>query len=62
MIEGINETLNLKDIGFRSLDFSELCLKIEEESGKEIDFEAVILRSVETVKDVCDFIVDSINH
>lgn len=46
----------LRDLGFRSLDFSELALRVEFESGRELDFEAAVLRSIETVGDVLDFL------
>lgn len=52
----INEDVNLRDISFRSLDFSELCLRVEQVSKRELNFEATTLRAVNTVRDVCNFI------
>lgn len=46
----------LDDIGFRSLDFSELALRVEDEVGDELNFDAPGLRSIRTVSDVLDFI------
>ncbi|MBH45158.1 MAG: acyl carrier protein [Flavobacteriaceae bacterium] len=47
---------SLQSIGFRSLDFSELCIRMEEDTGRELNFEAVQIRKIETVSDVCKFI------
>lgn len=52
----LSDNTSLREISFRSLDFSELCLRVEEEIGSELNFEAVQLRNIETVKDVCDFL------
>ncbi len=46
----------LDEIGFRSLDFSELALRVEDEIGEELNFDAPGLRSIRTVGDVLDFI------
>ena len=46
----------LTDIGFRSLDFSELALRVEDEVGTELNFDAPGLRSIETVADVLGFL------
>ena len=46
----------LDTIGFRSLDFSELALSVEDELGTELNFDAPGLRSITTVSDVLDFI------
>lgn len=45
----------LREIGFRSLDFSELALRVEMETGKELNFDASHLRKIDTVKDVLAF-------
>ncbi|YAL82534.1 phosphopantetheine-binding protein [Dermacoccaceae bacterium W4C1] len=47
---------SLETIGFRSLDFSELALRVEDEIGEELNFDAPGLRSIETVGDVLDFL------
>jgi len=44
----------LSDIGFRSLDFSELALRVEQELGPELNFDAPGLRAVKTVGGVLD--------
>lgn len=46
----------LVDIGFRSLDFSELALRVEDELGSELNFDAPGLRAIETVEDVLEFL------
>ncbi len=51
-----SEETSLDDIGFRSLDFSELALKVEDELDEELNFDAPGLRSIRTVGDVLDFI------
>ena len=45
----------LQDIGFRSLDFAELALRVEDVCGRPLQFEAGALRTIRTVKDVLDF-------
>lgn len=49
-----DDTATLDEIGFRSLDFSELALKVEDELDEELNFDAPGLRSVRTVGDVLD--------
>ena len=46
----------LQDIGFRSLDFSELALRVEDEVGSELNFDAAGLRQITTVGDVLDLV------
>lgn len=46
----------LDEIGFRSLDFSELALKVEDEIDTELNFDAPGLREIRSVGDVLDFI------
>ena len=52
---GYQPDTTLRDIGFRSLDFSELALRIEERIGRELNFDAAILRNVRTAEDVFRF-------
>ncbi len=52
----VREDAALRDIAFRSLDFSELCLRVEQEIGRELNFDAAALRRIESVADVCDFL------
>jgi len=49
----------LNGIPFRSLDFSELCLRVEQRIGRELNFDASTLRNLRTVEDVCDFILQA---
>jgi acyl carrier protein len=51
-----DEDVDLRDIGFRSLDFSELALRVEDEVGYELNFDAPGLRQIETVGDVLTFL------
>ena len=46
----------LNEIGFRSLDFSELALRVEDEIDEELNFEAAGLRQINTVGDVLDLL------
>jgi acyl carrier protein len=50
-----DDTSDLREIGFRSLDFSELALRVEDEIGAELNFDAPGLREIRTVGDVLDF-------
>ena len=51
-----DESASLRDIGFRSLDFSELALRVEDEIGDELNFDTPGLRQIATVGDVLDFL------
>jgi acyl carrier protein len=51
-----DDAADLREIGFRSLDFSELALRVEDELGDELNFDAPGLRRITTVGDVLDFI------
>ena len=46
----------LREIPFRSLEFSELVLRVEEHIGRELNFDAAGLRRVRTVADVLDLL------
>ncbi len=50
-----SEDARLQEVGFRSLDFSELALRLETASGQQLDFDAAPLRAIVTVRDVLDF-------
>jgi len=52
------EAAELTAVGFRSLDFSELALRVEDEIGRELNFDAPGLRTIRTVGDVLDFLTD----
>ena len=45
----------LREAGFRSLDFSELALRLETAAGRELNFDAAPLRRIATVGDVLEF-------
>jgi acyl carrier protein len=52
----VSDAANLEEIGFRSLDFSELALRVEDEIDDELNFDAPELRQIATVSDVLDFL------
>jgi len=51
-----SDSANRGTIGFRSLDFSELALRVEDEIGEELNFDAPELRQIATISDVLDFL------
>jgi len=51
-----DDAADLREIGFRSLDFSELALRVEDEIDAELNFEAAGLREIKTVGDVLDLL------
>ncbi|TDB77849.1 acyl carrier protein [Micromonospora sp. KC723] len=51
-----DDAADLREIGFRSLDFSELALRVEDATGEELNFDAPGLRRIATVGDVLDFL------
>jgi len=53
------EDAALQEVGFRSLDFSELALRVEVATGKTLTFDAAPLRAIRTVRDVIDFFANS---
>ena len=53
----VEDSSVLSTIGFRSLDFSELALRVEHRIGRELNFDAGQLRQIRTVGDVIDFLV-----
>jgi acyl carrier protein len=50
-----DEGAQLRDVGFRSLDFSELALRVERGVGRELNFDAALMRSIASVADVLNF-------
>ena len=51
----------LQEIGFRSLDFSELALRVERVLDYELSFNAASLRQIRTLGDVLDFLSEAAN-
>jgi acyl carrier protein len=49
----------MADIGFRSLDFSQVALRIEDELERELNFSAAAMRRITTIRDVIDFFVEA---
>jgi acyl carrier protein len=50
-----DDAIGVRDAGFRSLDFSEVALRIEDLVDRELPFEAATMRRIATIKDVVDF-------
>lgn len=50
-----DETKTTREVSFRSLDFSEVALRIETKIGRELVFDAAAMRRIESIKDVLDF-------
>lgn len=50
-----DESQTTRAANFRSLDFSEVALRLETKIGTELVFDAAAMRRIETVKDVLDF-------
>jgi len=47
----------MREAGLRSLDFSEVALRLEDMLGRELNFEASTMRRITTIRDVIDFFV-----
>lgn len=52
-----DDAAELRNIGFRSLDFSEMALRVERQLKRELNFDAAQMRSIRTVSDVIEFFV-----
>lgn len=50
-----DENQNTREANFRSLDFSETALRIENRIGSELTFDAGSMRRIESIRDVLDF-------
>jgi len=50
-----DEAAELRVIGFRSLDFSEMALRVERGIKRELHFDAAQMRAIRTVSDVLGF-------
>jgi len=57
-----DEELELRDVGFKSLDFSEMALRVERQVGRELNFDAALMRSIRTINDVLSFFEKSISQ
>ncbi len=49
------ESTELASVGFKSLDFSEMAIRVEVASGMRLAFDAAPLREIRTISDVVDF-------
>lgn len=57
-----DEKAGLREVGFRSLDFSELALRVERSVGRELNFDAALMRSISSVGDVLNFFQEAAHH
>lgn len=57
-----DDSAALDKIGFRSLDFSELALRVEDEIDEELNFDAAGLRQITSVGDVLDLVTEIANQ
>jgi acyl carrier protein len=55
-----NLEINLRTHGFRSMDFSEVALRLEDRAGRELNFDAQQMRAITTFADVVDFFLKSL--
>jgi len=58
----VSEQDELRGVGFRSLDFSELALRVERAAGRELNFDAALMRSIRTVADVLNFFEQALQN
>jgi acyl carrier protein len=49
----------MRAAGLRSLDFSEVAIRLEDVLGRELNFEASTMRRIATIADVVDFFVQA---
>ena len=57
----LGDEVLLRTINFRSLDFSELCLRVEQQIGRELNFEYCSARLM-VGQDVCEFIATALTQ
>jgi acyl carrier protein len=53
--------IGMREAGIRSLYFSEVALRLEEQLGRELNFEASSMRRISSVRDVIDFFILATN-
>lgn len=61
-VSSISLESNLREIRFRSLDFAELCLRVEEAVGRELRMDASSMRKIVTIHDICRFIESALGR
>jgi len=54
--QDFDESTPLEALGLRSLDFSELALRVERVVGRELNFDAARMRGIRTVGDAVEFL------
>jgi acyl carrier protein len=55
----LDDETPMREAGLRSLDFSEVAVRLEDRLGRELNFEASAMRRIATIKDVLDFFVEA---
>ncbi|QAU25560.1 acyl carrier protein [Dyella sp. M7H15-1] len=56
----LHDDVKLAEIGFQSLDISEAAMLVEDEIGRELNFDAAPMRQMETVGALLDFFLQQI--
>jgi acyl carrier protein len=52
----VDRSTRLADVGLRSLDVSELAIRVEERLGRELNVGAAVLRRLDTVDDLVQYL------
>jgi acyl carrier protein len=52
----------LRDIGFESIDFAELAVRLEDGTNKRLNFSALEFRQIQTVADVAGFFAEALTR
>ena len=55
----VDDDTPMREAGLRSLDFSEVAVRLEDMLGRELNFEASAMRRIATIRDVIDFFVEA---
>ena len=55
----VDSAITMQEAGFRSIDFSELAIRLEARIGRELNFDAAAMRSISTINDVVQFFLNS---
>jgi acyl carrier protein len=55
-----DEDTPLASLGLDSMDFSELAVRVEMQSGRTLVFSAAPIRAVQTVRDILDFMMSAL--
>lgn len=56
----VEPAMSLADVGLRSLDVSELAIRVETRLGRELNLGAAVLRRLETVDDLVQYMSQAV--